>query len=101
MDLFFIRRRNGWKSPAELEAAAAKSKKIGNDEMSDRVRWIALMSSRSRAARWAPFAYMRRRTPNPSASMPSAWECRPTRSFPSATPWLCGKIRLRLRTRGL
>jgi hypothetical protein len=40
MDLYFIRRRNGWKTPAELEAAAAKSKKIGNDEMSDRVRWI-------------------------------------------------------------
>ena len=101
MDLFFIRRRNGWKSPAELEAAAAKSKKIGNDEMSDRVRWIRSYVVKEPSGALGTVCYMRRRTPNPFASMPSAWECRPTRSFPSATPWLCGKIRLRLRTRGL
>ena len=40
MDLYVIRRPSGWGSPAELQAAAAKSGKIGNEEMSDRVRWI-------------------------------------------------------------
>jgi hypothetical protein len=40
MQLYAIRRRNAWKTPKDLEAAAAKSTKIGNDEMSDQVRWI-------------------------------------------------------------
>jgi hypothetical protein len=40
MDLYVIRRPSGWANPAELQAAAAKSGRIGNEEMADRVRWI-------------------------------------------------------------
>jgi hypothetical protein len=40
MQLYAIRRRNAWQTPKDLEAAAAKSSRIGNDEMSDQVRWI-------------------------------------------------------------
>lgn len=40
MKTYVIRRRNGWKDAADLEATAALSLRIGNDEMSDRVRWI-------------------------------------------------------------
>jgi hypothetical protein len=40
MQLYAIRRRGAWKTPQELEAAAAKSSQIGNEEMSDQVRWI-------------------------------------------------------------
>jgi hypothetical protein len=40
MDLFAIRRRNEWKTPADLEETAARSKEIGDGEMSDQVRWI-------------------------------------------------------------
>jgi hypothetical protein len=40
MDTYVIRRRNGWKTPAELEEAAAKSRRIGDEEMSDDIRWI-------------------------------------------------------------
>lgn len=40
MNTYIIRRRNGWKNTAELEAAAAVSAKVGNEEMPDRVRWI-------------------------------------------------------------
>jgi hypothetical protein len=40
MKTFVIRRRNAWKSPAELQATAAVSKRIGDNEMSDKVRWI-------------------------------------------------------------
>jgi hypothetical protein len=40
MDLYAIRRRNEWRTPAELEATAAKSSEVGNNEMSDQVRWI-------------------------------------------------------------
>ncbi len=40
MQLYVIRRRGAWNSAQELEAAAAKSSRVGNEEMSDRVRWI-------------------------------------------------------------
>jgi len=40
MNTFVIRRRNAWKNAQELEAAAGVSLRIGNDEMSDKIRWI-------------------------------------------------------------
>jgi Nickel responsive protein SCO4226-like len=40
MDLYVIRRPSAWASLKEVEAVGAKSAQIGNDEMSDRVRWI-------------------------------------------------------------
>jgi hypothetical protein len=40
MQLYVILRRSGWRSPAELEEAAAVSAKVGNEEMADEVRWI-------------------------------------------------------------
>ncbi len=40
MDLYAIIRRNGWKGGDELEAAAARSTQVGDEEMSDDVRWI-------------------------------------------------------------
>jgi hypothetical protein len=40
MDLYVILRRSGWSSGAELEQAAARSSKVGNEEMADDVRWI-------------------------------------------------------------
>ena len=39
MDTFVILRRNGWGSPAELEAAAARSMQEGNKMQGD-VQWI-------------------------------------------------------------
>jgi len=40
MQTYVIRRRNAWKNAQELEAAAALSRKIGDTEMSHKVRWI-------------------------------------------------------------
>lgn len=40
MNLYAIRRRQAWSGPAELEQAAARSTRVGNEEMPDRVRWI-------------------------------------------------------------
>jgi len=40
MDLYVILRRSGWASGAELEQAAARSTKVGDEEMSDDIRWI-------------------------------------------------------------
>ena len=40
MDLYVIRRPSAWADLKELEVAGAKSARIGNEEMPDRVKWI-------------------------------------------------------------
>lgn len=40
MELYAILRRDGWRSGAELEQAAARSKQLADEEMPDEVRWI-------------------------------------------------------------
>src|ERR1700758_2255739 len=40
MQLYAIRRRGGWDSPEELQATAARSLQVGDEEMSDDIRWI-------------------------------------------------------------
>ena len=40
MNTYVILRRSGWRSPEDLEAAAERSKKVGDEEMSDDIRWI-------------------------------------------------------------
>jgi hypothetical protein len=40
MKLYEIRRKGGWNSPAELQAAAARSAQVGDEQMSDDIRWI-------------------------------------------------------------
>jgi hypothetical protein len=40
MKTYVILRRDGWNSPEELQAAAARSSAVGDDEMSDDIRWI-------------------------------------------------------------
>jgi hypothetical protein len=40
MQMYAILRRQGWQTPEELQAAAAKSSDVGDNEMSDDIRWI-------------------------------------------------------------
>ena len=40
MNTYVILRRSGWRSPEELGAAAERSRKVGDEQMSDDVRWI-------------------------------------------------------------
>ena len=40
MQTYVILRRSAWESAEDLEAAAAKSTQVGDEEMSDQVRWI-------------------------------------------------------------
>jgi hypothetical protein len=40
MQLYVIRRRNGWQTGADLEVAAAKSKEVAAGEFPDSIRWI-------------------------------------------------------------
>jgi len=40
MNTYAILRRSGWRSPADLQEAAARSSAVGDNEMSDDIRWI-------------------------------------------------------------
>ena len=40
MNTYVILRRSGWRSPEDLQEAAGRSSKVGDEEMSDDVRWI-------------------------------------------------------------
>lgn len=40
MQLYAILRRSGFEDGPDLETAAARSTQVGNDEMSDQIRWI-------------------------------------------------------------
>jgi hypothetical protein len=40
MKTYVILRRGGWRSPEDLQAAAARSAQVGDEEMSDDIRWI-------------------------------------------------------------
>jgi thiamine biosynthesis protein ThiC len=40
METYVILRRGAWKSPEELEQAAARSAQVGDEEMADDIRWI-------------------------------------------------------------
>ena len=40
MNTYVILRRSGWRSVEELQEAAGRSSKVGDEEMSGQVRWI-------------------------------------------------------------
>jgi hypothetical protein len=40
MQMYAILRRSGWRSGEELGEAATRSSKVGDEEMSDDIRWI-------------------------------------------------------------
>jgi hypothetical protein len=40
VDTYVILRRSGWQSGGDLEAAAERSRQVGDEEMSDDIRWI-------------------------------------------------------------
>ena len=40
MNLYVIRRPSGWGTPQELQATAARSKQVGDEEMPADIRWI-------------------------------------------------------------
>jgi hypothetical protein len=40
MELFMIRRNDGWKTPEELEAAAKRSTEVAESDFPDSIRWI-------------------------------------------------------------
>ena len=63
MDLYVIRRPSAWANLAELEMAGAKSARIGNDEMPDRVRWIRSYVVNEKDGRVGTFCIYQARDP--------------------------------------
>jgi hypothetical protein len=63
MKLYVIRRPGNWASLQELQAAGAKSARIGNEEMSDRVRWIRSYVVHERDGRIGTFCIYQARDP--------------------------------------
>ena len=55
MDLYVIRRPSAWANLAEVEAIGAKSAKVGNEEMADRVRWIRSYVVKEKDGRFGSF----------------------------------------------
>src|SRR6185312_7160630 len=63
MDLYVIRRPSAWANLAELEAVGAKSAKIGNEDMRDRVRWIRSYVVKEADGRLGSFCIYQSRDP--------------------------------------
>lgn len=63
MDLYVIRRPSAWANAQELEAAGAKSAKIGNEEMPDRVRWSRSYVVKEADGRLGSFCIYKARDP--------------------------------------
>jgi hypothetical protein len=40
MQLYAILRRSGWRTPEELQEAAARSTRVSDEDMANEVRWI-------------------------------------------------------------
>ena len=40
MNNYAILHRSGWRSPGDLQEAAERSRKLGEEQMSDEIRWI-------------------------------------------------------------
>lgn len=40
MQTYAILRRSGWRSPEDLQESVERSRKVGDEEMPDRVRWL-------------------------------------------------------------
>ena len=40
MELYAILRRDGWRTPEDLQEAAARSTRVSNEDMANEVRWI-------------------------------------------------------------
>jgi hypothetical protein len=40
LNTYVILRRSGWRSPEELGEAAERSRKVGDEQMPDEIRWI-------------------------------------------------------------
>ena len=72
MDTYVILRRGAWSSAEELNTAAGRSKRVGDEEMSDDVRWIRSYVLNEPDGRLGSVCIYQASSPRRSASMPHA-----------------------------
>jgi len=94
MDLYVIRRPSAWGSLQELQAAGAKSGKIGDEEMPDRVRWIRSYVVKEADGRLGAICIYEAQDTD-SLREHAASACPGMRFSRCSTPLSYGKIRLR------
>ena len=96
METYVILRRSGWRTPDELQAAAARSTEEG-DRMPDDIRWIRSYVLAEPSGELGTVCIYQARAPRRSAPMPTAQACPSTRSWPWQTPSSSDRIRFRPR----
>jgi hypothetical protein len=82
MNLYVIRRRQGWRTPEELAQAAEVSSRIGNEEMPDQVRWIRTYVVREPDGQLGTLCVYQATDPEAIRDHAGGWVCRRTRSSP-------------------
>ena len=97
MDTYVILRRNGWADGSALEEAAAKSSQVGDEEMSEDIRWIRSYVIEEPGGGLGTVCIYQGSSARRSASTPSAPASRPTRS--SRSPTRCSSAPTRSRPR--
>ena len=85
MNLYAIRRPSGRRTAKQLEAAAARSKAVGDNEMSDDLRWIRSYVVREPDGGLGTICTTRRRARRRSANTRHWPTSRPTTSSRSST----------------
>ena len=79
MNTYVILRRSGWRSPEELEEAAGRSSKTGED-MSDDIKWIRSYVLEEGGGSAGTVCIYQASSPRRSASTATSPTCRSTRS---------------------
>ena len=87
MELYAIIRRKGWPTGGDLEEAAGRSSKVGDEEMSDDIRWIRSYVLSEDDGSVGTLCIYEASSPEGSASMPRGRTFRWTRS--SRSPIRC------------
>jgi hypothetical protein len=99
MELYAILRRSGWRSGADLEEAAGRSTKVGNEEMPDEVRWIRSYVLDEGGGSVGTVCIYEATSPTRSAGTPRSPIRRSTRLFASPIRSSCGPILSQRRRR--
>ena len=64
MNTYVILRRGGWRTPEDLQAAAERSTKVGDEEMPEDIRWIRSYVLEEDGGALGRFASTRRAVPS-------------------------------------
>ena len=87
--MFAIRRRNAWRSSEELEEAAGRASRVG-DDMTDDIRWIRRYVLEEGDGSFGRCASIKRQVRGRYANTRREQICQPMRSLASATRWWFG-----------